>query len=132
MLVVVDTSVILAVVLNEPSKPTLIQLTAGAELIAPASLPWEIGNALSAMLKRRRLTLDEARHALVEYRKIPIRLLDVSLDDTITVAAQLTIYAYDAYMIACARTHSAPLVTIDNGLKVAAQAAGLTTLEITP
>jgi predicted nucleic acid-binding protein len=58
-------------------------------------------------------------------------LLDVSLDDTITIVAQFAIYAYDAYMIACARTHSAPLVTIDYGLKVAAHTAGLTILEVT-
>lgn len=70
MAIVVDTSVILAVVLNEPSKAELIRLTIGAELIAPLSLHWEIGNALSAMLKRNRVSLDEGRRALEEYRKI--------------------------------------------------------------
>lgn len=44
----------------------------------------------------------------------------------------LSIYAYDAYMISCARIHSAPLITIDNGLKSAAEAAGVTTLEVLP
>ena len=129
MLLVVDTSVILAVVLNEPSKAALIQLTRGADLLAPASLHWEIGNALSAMFKRKRLTLEEALHALIEYRKIPIRFLDIALDDAVTLAAQLAIYAYDAYFIACARTHAVALLTIDHGLQVAARAAGLTVVE---
>ena len=68
MALVVDTSVILAVVLNEPTKAVLIRLTTGADLIAPLSLHWEIGNALSAMLKRKRITEAEAQQALV---KIP-------------------------------------------------------------
>lgn len=132
MVIVADTSVILAVVLNEPVKSALIRLTVGAELIAPASLHWEIGNAFSAMLKSKRLTLDEVRQAVAEYHKIPIRLLDVSLDDAMTLIAQFSVYAYDACMISCARIHSAPLITIDNGLKAAAEAAGVTTLEVLP
>jgi len=131
MLLVVDTSVILAVVLNEPSKPLLIQLTSGAELLAPASLHWEIGNALSAMIKRKRLTREEALHALSEYRTIPLRFIEVALDDAVTLAAQFGIYAYDAYFIACAHTQAVAFLTIDNGLTVAARAAGITVLETT-
>lgn len=132
MIMIVDTSVILAVVLNEPTKTALIQLTTGAELVAPASLHWEIGNALSALLKRKRLKLDEAHQALLEYNKIPIRFLDVALDDAVTIAAQFAIYAYDAYFIACARAQSATILTLDQGLKVAARTAGLTVLEVVP
>ena len=132
MLIVVDTSVILAVVLNEPTKTDLIRLTTGTELVAPASLHWEIGNALSAMLKRKRLTLAEVQQALIEYRKIPIRSLDIALDDALTIAAQFAIYAYDAYFIACARAQSIAIITLDNGLKVAARMAGLTVMEIIP
>ena len=132
MVLVVDTSVILAVVLNEPRKAALIQLTSGADLLAPASLHWEIGNALSAMFRRKRLTREEALQALSEYRKIPLRFIEVALDDAVTLAAQLAIYAYDAYFIACARTQSVPLITLDNGLRVAAQVAGLTVVEVTP
>ena len=132
LVLVVDTSVILSVVLNEPSKAVLIQRTSGTDLVAPASLHWEIGNALSAMLKRNRLTAEEALQALIEYRKIPIRFFDVSLDDALTLAAHLTIYAYDAYFISCARSQAVALLTLDHGLKVAAQAAGVTVLEVSP
>jgi predicted nucleic acid-binding protein len=132
MVIVVDTSVLLAVILNEPSKAELIRLTTGAEIVAPQSLHWEIGNALSAMLKRKRLTLTEAQQALIEYQKIPIRFIDIALDDAVVIAAHYNIYAYDAYFIACARGQSVPLLTIDNGLKTAAQAAGITVTEVTP
>ncbi|MCX6049118.1 MAG: type II toxin-antitoxin system VapC family toxin [Chloroflexi bacterium] len=132
MIMIVDTSVILAVVLNEPTKTALIQLTTGAELVAPASLHWEIGNALSALLKRKRLKLDEAHQALLEYNKIPIRFLDVALEDAVAIAAQFAIYAYDAYFVACARAQSATILTLDQGRKVAARTAGLTVLEVVP
>ena len=131
MALVVDTSVILAVVLNEPTKARLIQLTTGAELIAPLSLHWEIGNALSAMLKRKRITEEEAQNALLEYQKIPIRFLDVPLDATLQIVAQYRIYAYDAYFIVCARQQSSALITLDNGLHTVAHAAHISLLEVT-
>lgn len=61
MKLVVDTSVILAVLLNEPHRQKILDITKGAELYAPASLHWEIGNAFSAMFKQNRLTLDQAQ-----------------------------------------------------------------------
>ncbi|MBK9714648.1 MAG: type II toxin-antitoxin system VapC family toxin [Kouleothrix sp.] len=132
MLLVVDTSVILAVVLNEPSKSELVRLTTGTDLAAPLSLHWEIGNALSAMIKRKRITLPEALQALLEYQKIPIRFLDVPLDDTLRVVAQHQMYAYDAYFIVCARQLSCPLITLDGGLQTAARAAQIGIVEVTP
>ena len=131
MAIVVDTSVILAVVLNEPAKAALIRLTAGAELIAPLSLHWEIGNALSAMLKRKRIAEAEGQQALIEYQKIPIRFLDVPLDTTLQIVAQHMIYAYDAYFIVCARQQSCPLITLDGGLQAAARAAQISLVEVT-
>ena len=132
MAIVVDTSVIMAVVLNEASKPDLIRLTIGADLVAPTSLHWEVGNALSAMLKRKRLTVTEGRQALVEYQKIPLRFLDVSLEDTLLLANQYAIYAYDAYFIVCARSQAVPLITLDAGLRTTARAVGITVIEVTP
>jgi predicted nucleic acid-binding protein len=130
MVLVVDTSVVLAVVMNEPTKAKLIQLTTGNELVAPISLHWEIGNALSAMLKRKRITEDEALLALIEYQKIPIRFIDVPLDEAVRLAARYMIYAYDAYFIVCARSLSSALITLDNGLRIAAQSAYVSIVEV--
>jgi uncharacterized protein with PIN domain len=54
MNITIDTSVLLAVCTNEASKPKLVELTQGHHLLVPASVHWEVGNALSAMLKRDR------------------------------------------------------------------------------
>jgi len=58
MKIIADTNTFLAVTLYEPERDTIIRLTVGHDLVAPNILPFEIGNALSAMLKRHRLKLD--------------------------------------------------------------------------
>jgi predicted nucleic acid-binding protein len=40
------------------------------------------------------------------------------------------IYAYDAYMIACAQKYRCPLLTLDKGLIRAAKEAGVEVLEV--
>ncbi|MBU1170697.1 MAG: hypothetical protein KKD44_14145 [Proteobacteria bacterium] len=52
--IVVDTSALIAVIVGEPERNTIIELTTGNTLIGPGSIPWEIGNAFSAMFKRQR------------------------------------------------------------------------------
>lgn len=130
MNVVVDTSVIIAVIANEPEKDALIAKTQGVDLLAPHSLHWEVGNAFSAMLKRQRITLAQAQAAVAIYEQIPLQLLEIDLTEALQLADQLNIYAYDAYMIACALDESSPLLTLDGGLKHAAKAAGLEVWEV--
>lgn len=129
MAIVVDTSCVMAVVANELSKPAIIRLTAGAELIAPLSMHWEVGNAFSAMFKRQRITLDQAQRAIEAYQRIPVRMVEAPLDQALALAHRLDIYAYDAYVIATAINHNSPLLTLDKGLAAAAQRAGIHLLE---
>ena len=110
---VIDTSVIIATITNEKHKKQLVKITKGTDLIAPASLHWEIGNALSAMLRRKRISLEEARLALNHYSKIPIRFHEVDLNSALTIAEQLNIYAYDAYFLSCALSLKTCLLTLD-------------------
>ena len=123
--VIIDTSVIVAVIANEPEKEDLIELTKGADLIAPHSVHWEIGNAFSAMLRRGRIQLEQAVEAIQVYRQIPIRLVDVELDQTLEIANKLVIYAYDAYLIRCGVKYRAPLISLDQGLIEAARQMGV-------
>lgn len=53
MNIVIDTSAILAVILNEPERGRIIEMVSESSLIGPGSIPWEIGNAFSAMLKKK-------------------------------------------------------------------------------
>ena len=98
----------------------MIRLTRGVDLIAPHSVDWEIGNAFSAMLKRGRIRLGQAVAAIEVYRQVPIRFVDVELDQTLEIADKLGIYAYDAYLIRCGLKYTAPLISLDQGLVEAA------------
>jgi len=130
--VVVDASVLIAVIANEPEKEALIRLTAGTQLIAPYSVHWEIGNAFSAMLRRKRTTLDVIVQALLIYRQIPIRFVDVELAESLEIAAALGIYAYDAYLIRCAQKYAAPLISLDAGLMACAKRFKVRVIEVNP
>jgi predicted nucleic acid-binding protein len=127
---VIDTSALIAVLTAEPSRDRIIARTQGTELLAPGSVHWETGNTLSALLKRRRLKLAEAQAALAAYRQIPIRLVEIELEAALELADRLGLYAYDAFLLACARRHGAPLLTLDPRLGRVAQEAGVRLLEI--
>jgi uncharacterized protein with PIN domain len=56
--IVIDTSVIIAVIANEPERERIVAATYRANLLAPMSVHWEVGNAFSAMLRRGRTTVE--------------------------------------------------------------------------
>lgn len=128
--IVIDTSVLLAVVAGEPSRERAIAVTAGHSLVAPGSVHWEMGNALSAMIKRRRITLAEADACIEAYLRIPIRRIEVDLRQTLAIVQQLKIYAYDAFLIVAARQLGSPLLTLDRALGMQATKLGIPILEI--
>ena len=128
--IVVDTSVIIAVIANEPEKEMLVKLTQGADLIAPHSIHWEIGNAFSAMFKRGRITLEQALRAIKVYSKISIRFVDVGLEQSLKIADTLNIYAYDAYLVQCAIKYRSPLISLDGNLVNSAKRMKVKVIEV--
>lgn len=130
MKIVADTSVIIAVLTNAIHKPAIIAKTQYADLIAPLSLHWEIGNAFSPMFKRDRITLEQALEALSSYNEIPIRFVDVDLQHSIALSKQFNMYAYDIYFIVCAQKENAALLTLDKKLVQVACELGIKTLEV--
>lgn len=127
---VVDTSAIIAVIASEPERDAIIAQTMGVSLLAPASVHWEVGNAFSAMLRRRRITLSLAKQAIRSYEQMQFRFIDVDLNQSLDLSARLGLYAYDAYVLACALNLRSPLLTLDNGLAGNAARAGVRVLDI--
>lgn len=128
--IVIDTSAILAVIGEQPEKASLLRLTRGAILVAPPSVHWEVGNALSAMFKRKAIGLTEALQLLEAYAAIPIRMAGIELKQAVELSARLNVYAYDAYVLACAINQGTPLLTLDGGLKERARKLKLDVLEV--
>jgi len=127
--IVIDTSAILAVISEQPEKADLVTLTRGGILVAPASVHWEIGNAMSAMFKRKAIGIKDALQMLEAYAAIPIRMAEVGLKQAVELSAKLNVYAYDAYILACAINERALLLTLDGGLRERARELKLDVLE---
>ncbi len=130
MKLVIDTSAIIAVLVNEEHKEKLIELTERSQLIAPSSLHWEIGNAFTAMFKRKRISIEEANVAIDSYIQIPIRFVESNLYESIEISFDNELYAYDSYFIQCAKQYNCPLLTLDNRLKEVAIELNVNVLEV--
>ncbi|MFA5203818.1 MAG: type II toxin-antitoxin system VapC family toxin [Lentisphaeria bacterium] len=128
--IVIDVSAILAVIIGEPERDRVVEFTAGHTLVGPGSIPWEIGNAFSSMLKQHRVSLEAAKNGLAIFKSIPIRLLTVNLENAVSIAHATNLYAYDAYFLDCATRHAAPLLTLDRPLRRAAETIGIRILEV--
>ena len=129
MKIVADTNTFIAVALNEPEKGMIIRLTEGHDLVAPEVLPFEIGNALTAMLKRNVLGADEVLLAWDMVQHIPVDLRRVEIRTALSIAVQYNTYAYDAYFLECALNLHSPLLTLDRQLKGIAQKIGIHVME---
>ncbi len=130
MSLVVDTSVIIAVILNESTKPRIIEITKGQELIAPESLRWEIGNAFSALFKKKILSLEQAMNGLKIFEQIPLRYPAIDFHEVLKIAYEHQIYAYDAYFLKMSQNHKCPFITLDNSLQKLADKLGIKTFEV--
>ena len=130
MEIIVDASVLIAVIVNEAEKEKLIAMTQEAELVAPMSVHWEIGNAFSSLLKRGRVTIEQALQAIDMYSEIPIRFVEVELTNSLELANAFGIYAYDAYLLRCAEKYHLPLLTLDKPLVHIAKDKGISILEV--
>jgi predicted nucleic acid-binding protein len=128
--IVIDTSALIAVIVGEPERTKIIEFTTGNTLIGPGSIPWEIGNAFSAMFRQDRLTLDEAQKGLSIFESIPLRYVEPDFFNALKLSKKINMYAYDAYLLDCALRYKSPLLTLDRKLKVAAQSINVETLEV--
>jgi predicted nucleic acid-binding protein len=128
--IVIDTSAILAVLLDEPAKQAVIEGTMGSVVCAPASLRWEVGNAATAGVKRRRLTRERARQLIIDFEQVTIRELAIDIGRAVDFGMELGIYAYDAYILEAARSSGFPLLALDGPIQQNAKKLGLSLVEL--
>jgi predicted nucleic acid-binding protein len=129
MKIIADTNTFIAVALNEPEKKSVISLTAGHDLVAPEVLPFEIGKALTAMVKRKTLRADEAVLAWDAIQQIPVDLRRINISAALKIAIQYNLYAYDAYFLECALHQHSPLLTLDRQMREIARTIGIQIME---
>jgi predicted nucleic acid-binding protein len=74
----------------------------------------------------------QAVQAVQLYRQIPIRWVEVELEEALKIANELGVSAYDAYLIRCALKYKAPLLSVDRELIRAAKRAKARAIEVVP
>lgn len=125
MKLVADTNIFIAVALNEPERDRIIEATAAVAVLAPDVLPYEVGNALSALVKRGKLTAGEALRAERAVSGIVVRLVPADVRSALKLALEHGIYAYDAYFLQCALAYACPLLTLDRRMNEVAKRLGI-------
>ena len=117
MEILIDANIVVAIILDEPTKPKTIALTEDADLVSSDILPYEVGNALSALYKRKKLTQEEVHRAYALFETIPVRLLKVKVAEALKISCKYNIYAYDAYYLEVAKRLRLPMLTYDTTMK---------------
>lgn len=130
MVITIDTSALLAVLVNEPHKKQIVQVTRECDLQSPSSLDAEIGNALSAMIKRNRISLKTAVDIIRQFSQIPLRRTSIRIPEAVELADAFDIYAYDGYVLDCARQYRTPLLSLDKKMIETARQLQITILEV--
>ena len=115
--ILIDASALMPILIDEPEKERIINLTKNCNLIAPLVLPYEIGNALTRLKKRHILNDQKIMMTYNDFQKIPMRLLEVNIENALIIACKYTIYAYDAYYLEIAKRLNLSLLTLDELMK---------------
>ncbi len=122
---VIDASCILEYLLNQENKDSIVNKVGNSKLIAPACLPFEIGNAISKLIRRGLISIFEGVSVFHEYVRIPIRFIEPEISSAILIAGENKSYAYDAYYINVAEQMSLPLFTLDDQMQRIAADRGI-------
>lgn len=130
-MVVVDTSIVLAVLLKEPSRAGIVKRTRGMRVLVAPSIIWEVGNALVALVRRGRADHATIARAWASFEQIPLRFTVCDVAASLRLATERKLYACDAYVIEAARAAGVALMTLDDRQRVAAIACGVQILEVT-
>ncbi|MDX1555904.1 MAG: type II toxin-antitoxin system VapC family toxin [Xanthomonadales bacterium] len=116
---VVDCSVLAAVLFDEPQRESAALAMAGKELFAPDLLDHEL---VSVALKKHSLGMTEAaEQALEDLAQLRMTRCAVNARAQLNMARELKITAYDAAYVLLAADLRAPLVTFDKALGLAAK-----------
>lgn len=98
--------------------------------VVPALWLYEVGNALSVVSRRGRMTPELASRAAQLLAELPVDVEPPSRDvtDLLALAATVGLSVYDASYLQLASVRGVPLATVDERLTAAARAAGVQVL----
>jgi predicted nucleic acid-binding protein len=118
---VVDASVVVAVVFGEPNAEEAGGWLRGRTLCAPQTLDAEVTNAGLNKIRRRTMTLKEVAPAIETYAAFDIERHAIAPPQVLAIAAKYGLSACDAAYLWLAERLAAPLATFDARLGEAAR-----------
>lgn len=132
---VLDSSVALAWCFEDETSPAadrVLDLLESGEAIVPVIWPAEVGNALLAGERRKRITAAGVSRSLALLRSLSIRPTAddarAEVDDWVALARSQKLSVYDAAYLAVAIREGMPLATLDHALARAAREMGVALL----
>lgn len=117
---VVDASLIAAILFAEPAFDLAHARLRGFTPIAPALLDFEIANTVTTRLRRRAIGADDAAAAMQDFLDLPIERAEIDAGALPLLADRFGLTAYDAAYLWLAGEVRAPLATFDSRLARAA------------
>ena len=115
---VVDCSVIAAVLFDEAERDDALQQLSQRQLWAPRLLDHEIVN-VAVRKQRQGLPASVVQRALADYRQHGVELVETHLEQQFAIAMRYELSAYDAAYLWLAAELRAPLATFDRKLNKA-------------
>jgi predicted nucleic acid-binding protein len=116
MEIIMDACAIMAVIVKEPERDLIIQLTQNAIMISPDMVSYEIANALTKMMKKKIIDRERLINAFIYFKKIPIKTVEIDIEKALELAWNYKIYAYDACYLELAKRLNLPLLTFDGNM----------------
>jgi predicted nucleic acid-binding protein len=134
-LIVVDASVMVAWLLNEPHLSLgdeVYGLLATERIFVPAHWPAEIGNAMVMSIRRGRMSVADQSSMMRRLSTLDLVVQPhaepAAIDRLVQLAVQEGLTAYDAAYVALARDTGSALATIDREMRASAKRLGVVLL----
>ncbi len=129
-MIVVDTSVVIAIILGEAREAAGLQCLRGMEhLHAPALLPYEVASVISAAVNKRGLSPVKALTAITQFKQMPwsfeLQSDSTRLSVMLALAQTHRLSAYDAAYLELAIHRGLALATFDADLRKACVRVGV-------
>jgi len=117
MNILLDASAIMAIILNETNRDTVIIQTRNTTLFSPEVISFEVGNALINLYRKQKIAESELLEAYRNFALMPIRNIKIDVERALKIACKYKIYADDAYYLEVAGRLKIPMITFDESMK---------------
>jgi predicted nucleic acid-binding protein len=128
MEIIIDASAVMAVIVKEPERDLVIQLTKGAIILSPDMVIYEIANGLTKMMKKKIIEKERMINAFEYFKRIPMIIIEIDVKKALEIAWEYKIYAYDACYLEVAVRLNLPLLTFDGNMTRVGKELGISIL----